>query len=94
MNATTPTAEAHTALTHALQHLRHALRCTGRAIADLGEGTPAAARGAELSADVAAAARACANLIDHLGGFHVPDVGDHLQAIDEAKRRHPAGTAL
>jgi hypothetical protein len=31
----------------------------GRAIADLGEGTPAALPGAELCVDVAAAARSC-----------------------------------
>lgn len=84
MSAPTPqtTTEAHTALTHALQHLRHALRCTGRAITDLGEGTPAAVRGVELSADVAASARSCANLIDHLDGYGVPALDERRQAID------------
>ncbi|MBI2696162.1 hypothetical protein [Mycobacterium nebraskense] len=66
---TTTTIGPHTALTHALEHLRHALRCAGRALPDLGECTPAALRGAELCADVSAAARACANLLDHLDGY-------------------------
>jgi hypothetical protein len=78
----TTATEAHTALTHALQHLRHALRCAGRAIPDLGEGTPAARRGAELY-DVTAVARSCADLLDHLDGY----------SADEAKRRHPAERA-
>lgn len=78
-----PTAPpAHAALTNTLQHLRHALRCAGRAIPDLGEGTPAALRGGELCADVAAAARSCANLLDHLDGYAGGSPG------------HPAGVAL
>ncbi len=90
--ATTPA--AHTALTHALQHLRHALRCAGRAVPALGEDATAALLGGELCGDVAAAARSCANLIDHLEGYRVPDVGERRQGIDAAKQRHPAGTAL
>ncbi|MCV7051113.1 hypothetical protein H7H82_10975 [Mycobacterium heidelbergense] len=93
---TTPetTTEAYTALANALQHLRHALRCTGRAIPDLGEATPAALRGAELCVDITAAARSCANLLDHLDGYGTPSLDDRRQAIDEAKERHPAGGAL
>ncbi|MEE3753412.1 hypothetical protein [Mycobacterium intracellulare] len=85
--------EAHTALTNALRHLRHALRCAGRSMADLGEATPAALRAAELCVDVTAAARACANLLDHLDGFRSPALDDRRQAIGEAKQRHPAGSA-
>lgn len=83
MSNTATTPEAHTALTHTLQHLRHALRCTVRAIPDLGEGTPAALRCTELCVDVTAAARSCANLIDQLDA-----------QLHAAMQRHPAGTAL
>lgn len=87
------TTEAHTALTHTLQHLRHALRCAGRAIPDLGEATPAAQRGAELCVDITAAARACANLLDHLDGYGAPALVDRRQAIDKATQRHSTGSA-
>lgn len=83
MSAPNPKAintEAHTALTHALEHLRRALQCTGRALPDLAEGTHAARRCAELCADVTAAARSCANLLDHLDGY-----GADL-AIEDAHR--------
>lgn len=79
----TTTPDAHTALTHALQHLRHALRCVGRAIPDLDEGTLAAARCAALTVDITAAARGCAGILDRLDA-----------EIGAAKDRHPAGTAL
>lgn len=92
--ATTP--EAHTALTHALQHLRHALRCAGRAIPELAEGTPAAAHCAKLCADVTAAACSCANLLDHLDGYGAAHALNeaHREGIDAAAPPHPAGRAL
>lgn len=92
--ATAITTEAYTALDNALQHLRHALRCAGRALPYLAEGTPTAAHCAELYADIAAAARSCANLLDHLDGYGAPSLDDRRQAIDDAKQRHPAGRAL
>ncbi|ASL11055.1 hypothetical protein MYCODSM44623_04363 [Mycobacterium intracellulare subsp. chimaera] len=92
------TTEAHTALTHALQHLRHAMRLTtstDRLIVAGGPEAPETQRCAALYADIAAAARSCANLIDHLDGFRAPGVGERRQAVfDAAKRRHPAGTGL
>lgn len=91
-NNTIPT-DVYTPLTHALQHLRHALRYTGRAMADLDDGTPAVSRGAVLCADINAAARACANLLDHLDGYGVPSLDDRRQAIAAAMDRHPAGSA-
>lgn len=99
MSAPNPeaTTEAHTALTHALQHLRHAMRLTtstDRLIVASGPESSETQRCAALYADIAAAARSCANLIDHLDGFRAPDVGERRQAIDAAKQRHPAGTAL
>lgn len=92
--ATAP--EAHTALTHTLQHLRHALRCAGRAMADLDEQTLAALRCAELCADVTAAARSCANLLDHLDGYGAAHALNeaHCQGIGAAALPHPAGRAL
>ncbi|ORV90674.1 hypothetical protein AWC11_12080 [Mycobacterium interjectum] len=79
----TTTPDAHTALTHALQHLRHALRCVGRAIPDLDEGTLAAARCAALTVEIAAAAGGCAGILDHLDA-----------EIDAAEECRPAGRAL
>lgn len=91
MSAPNPEAtEAHTTLTHALQHLRHALRLITTSDLLIVASDPDASetqRCAALYADIAAAARSCANLIDHLDGYHTP-------GIDAAKRRHPAGTAL
>ncbi|WP_201408426.1 hypothetical protein [Mycobacterium paraintracellulare] len=88
--------DVYTALTHALQHLRHALRCTGRAMSDLDDGTPAVLRGAELCADINAAARNCATLLDHLDGYRCATVLDdgRRQAVDAAKQRHRVGNAL
>ncbi|WP_231588581.1 hypothetical protein [Mycobacterium nebraskense] len=73
MNATTPEAstEERTTLTHALGHLRHAMRLiasTDRLIVAGDPEGPATQRCAALYADVAAAARSCANLLDHLDG--------------------------
>lgn len=94
-NTGTPT-EAHAALTETLQHLRHALRLitTDRLIVGGDPESPATQRAALLYADIAAAARNCANLIDHLDGFHVPELEDRRQAIFAAKERHPAGSAI
>lgn len=80
--------ETYTALTHVQQHLRHALRLITRTdlITTGDPESPATQRCAVLCADIAAAARGCANLLDHLDGFYVPE-------IDEAKQRHPAGSA-
>ncbi|MES3665238.1 MULTISPECIES: hypothetical protein [Mycobacterium] len=96
-NNTTPT-EAHTALTHALQHLRHALRLitnTDRLIVAGDPESLATQRCAVLYADLAAAARSCASLIDHLDGFPLyPLLDDHREAIAAAMSKHPAGNAL
>lgn len=80
----TTATEAHTALTHALQHLRHALRWRGprHPRPRRRHARRAARRGAGLC-DVTAVARSCADLLDHLDGY----------SAEGAKRRHPAERA-
>ncbi|TAM63978.1 hypothetical protein [Mycobacterium sp.] len=89
--------EAHTALTHTLQHLRHAMRLitsTDRLLVAGAPDGPATQRCAVLYSDIAAAARSCANLLDHIDGYSTPALDDRRQAIAAAMERHPAGTAL
>ncbi|MDT5233064.1 MAG: hypothetical protein QOJ56_949 [Mycobacterium sp.] len=59
------------ALTNSLRHLRHALRCATRAIPGL-EGGQAGQRTATLAADICAAARECAGILDNIGGNDEP----------------------
>lgn len=63
-NTATPT-EAHTALTNALQHLRHAGRCAALAFRASDDHAAACAA---VHGDILAAGRAVANLIDRLDG--------------------------
>ncbi|UGT94871.1 hypothetical protein KN246_15890 [Mycobacterium intracellulare] len=90
--------ESHTALTHALQHLRHAMRLvttTDRLIVASAPANPATQRCAILYADIAAAARSCANLIDHLDGYGgALSLDERRQTVAAAMERHPAGSAL
>ncbi|TAM67446.1 hypothetical protein [Mycobacterium sp.] len=100
MSTLTPrmtTTEAQTALTHSLQHLRHALRLvttTDRLIIAGAPESLATQRCAVLYSDIAAAARSCANLLDHLDGYGTPSLEDRRQAIAAAMDRHPAGSAF